>query len=236
MVWSLDGLIPDQKTAKSCRVSDRWRVLVVDDDKALSHLLEVILEGEGYDFTFTETGKDAVDLWCANDYPPIILLDWSLPDLQGIEVCKQLRAHPQGKFAYIMFLTAKGLREHRIAGIVAGADDYVVKPIHAEELKARMRSAVRILELQKQLIERNKMLEEFVYSVTHDMRTPLLAMEMTASQAAEGVYGQLPDGYSKILTKTRRSIGDLLKLADNLLRIAGYETGESEEAEEKTGS
>src|SRR5262249_17440282 len=98
MVWFLDGLVPDQKVAKRCAVSDRWRVLVVDDDKALGHLLEVILEGEGYDFTFTTTGKYAVDLWCAKDYPPIILLDWNLPDIEGIEVCKQLRAHPQGKF------------------------------------------------------------------------------------------------------------------------------------------
>ncbi len=193
-------------------MADRWKVLVVDDDKTITNLLELILEGEGYEFIFSYTGKEAIEAWSANAYPPIVLLDWTLPDMEGVEVCRNIRAHPQGKFPYIMFLTAKGLREYRIAGMVAGADDYVVKPIHAEELKARMRSAVRILELQQQLIERNKMLEEFVYSITHDMRTPLLAMDMTASQAGEGVYGSLPDSYLKILTKTRRSIGDLLKM------------------------
>jgi len=215
-------------------VGGRLKVLVVDDDKAITNLLEVILEGEGYDFIFAHTGREALEVWSSNDFPSIVLLDWTLPDLQGTDVCKQIRAHPQGKFAFIMFLTARGLREHRIAGMAAGADDYVVKPIHAEELKAHMRSAVRIVELQAQLIERNKMLEEFVYSVTHDMRTPLLAMDMTASQAEEGVYGPISESYGKILVKTRRSIGDLLKMADNLLRIARYETGEPEPQSEKT--
>lgn len=216
-------------------MADRWKVLVVDDDKAIINLLEVILEGEGFEFVCAYTGKSAIDMWSGNsECPPIVLLDWTLPDIPGIEVCKAIRAHPQGSFPYIMFLSAKGLREYRIAGMAAGADDYVVKPIHAEELKARLRSAVRILELQKQLIERNKMLEEFVYSVTHDMRTPLLAMDMTASHASEGVYGSLPESYVKILSKTRRSISDLLKMADNVLGIARYETGDVEVYDERT--
>lgn len=102
-----------------------------------------------------------------------------------------------------MFLTARGLRENIIAGINSGADDYMVKPFYAEELKARVKSGVRMVTLQRQLLERNMMLEEFVYTVTHDLRTPLIAMEMTTKQASEGIYGELPNSYRKILDTTR---------------------------------
>jgi signal transduction histidine kinase len=223
----------DRKT-EVWTVTDRRRVLVVDSDRSILNVLEMLLEGEGYDIRLVTSGKAAMDEWCNADTPPIVLLDWVLPDMEGTDICRRIRQHPQGKYAYIMFLSSKGLREYRIAGVTAGADDFLVKPVHAEELKTRLRSGVRILELQYQLIERNKMLEEFVYSVTHDMRTPLIAMDMTANQALEGVYGPISESYTKILVKTRRSIGDLLNMAENLLRIARYETGQLDAADERS--
>ncbi|HEY9776498.1 MAG TPA: ATP-binding protein [Planktothrix sp.] len=204
----------------------RWRILAADDDPAILNMLKAIFEAEHFQVILAKNGIAALEGWDEHGGPMVVLLDWNLGDMQGLQVCEAIRRAPQGNLAYVIFLTARGLRNEITAGINAGADDYVVKPFNAEELKARVRAGVRLLDLQMQLIERNTLLEELVYSVTHDLRTPLIAMDLTANQALDGGYGALPDSYRPILTKTRRSVGDLLYMVDTLLRVARYEAVE----------
>jgi len=200
------------------------RILIADSDQKSVNLLDLILKQEGFETFVCNDGNKAWE--CFERYEPaIIIVDWVLPEISGVDLCRKLRSDPRGRHIYIMFLTARGLRENIIAGINSGADDYMVKPFYAEELKARVKSGVRMVTLQRQLLERNMMLEEFVYTVTHDLRTPLIAMEMTAKQASEGIYGELPNSYRKILDTTRRSLKDLLGMVDNLLSVARYESG-----------
>jgi two-component system, sensor histidine kinase and response regulator len=204
--------------------SAKPRILIADSDKKSVILLDQILRAEGFNTIVCETGSAAWQAFERHE-PAIVIVDWVLPEINGLDLCRKLRADPRGKHIYIMFLTARGLRENIVAGINGGADDYMVKPFYAEELKARVRAGERMVSLQKQLLERNTMLEELVYTVTHDLRTPLIAMDMTAQQAADGLYGELPASYGRILDTTRRSLKDLLGMVDNLLSVARYESG-----------
>lgn len=209
------------------------RIVIADSDEKSVKLLDLILREEGYETSVCDTGSKA---WAAFEQfdPAMVIVDWVLPEISGVDLCRRIRADARGRHVYIMFLTARGLRENIVTGINSGADDYMVKPFYAEELKARVKAGLRMVTLQKQLLERNVMLEEFVYTVTHDLRTPLIAMDMTAQQATDGIYGDLPESYCKILATTRRSLKDLLGMVDNLLSVARYENSKVSVENEST--
>lgn len=209
------------------------KILIADSDEKSVKLLDLILKEEGFQTYVCDTGTKAWASFEQNE-PSMVIVDWVLPEISGVELCSKIRSDPRGKHVYIMFLTARGLRENIVTGINSGADDYMVKPFYAEELKARVKAGVRMVTLQKTLLERNTMLEEFVYTVTHDLRTPLIAMDMTAQQASEGIYGDLPEGYLKLLGTTRRSLKDLLSMVDNLLSVARYENSKISVENEST--
>ena len=204
---------------------EKPRVLIADTDKNSVRLLQQILTAEGYETLVCETGRETLTRFDALS-PEIVLIDWALPDMLGLEILRQIRQLQKNRSVYVMFLTAKGLRENIIKGINGGADDFMVKPFYAEELKARVKAGARLISLQKQLVERNTMLEEFVYTVTHDLRTPLIALQLTSKQASEGTFGEMPRAYMPILDTTRRSIDDLLSMVANLLQVAKYESSD----------
>ncbi|MBK7746992.1 MAG: response regulator [Candidatus Obscuribacter sp.] len=210
------------------------KVLIADQDANGVRLLDMVLKEEGFETIICQKGEEAFRRWQSNDFPPFIIMDPNLPDMPGIDLLKKLRNHERGKTTYVMFLTARGLRENIIQAFNQGVDEYMVKPFYAEELKARLKAGKRTILLQKQIQDRNILLEELVYAVTHDMRTPLIAMEMTMDQAQDNVYGELPADYKKILGTTKRSLQDLLSMVDNLLRVARYESGKIEHKKELT--
>src|SRR5271165_5009486 len=118
------------------------KVLVVEDEEPLSVLLQYNLEAEGFRVSLASRGDEA-EVAVSEDPPDLIILDWMLPGLSGIELCRRLRA---GKFATtipILILTARGEEQDRIRGLTTGADDYVVKPFSVPELMARVRAILR---------------------------------------------------------------------------------------------
>ena len=117
-------------------------VLVVDDEDALSTLLQYNLEKEGYDVTVAADGEEALIL-VDERLPDLVVLDWMLPKVSGIEVCRRLRSRPETRNIPIIILTARGEETDRIRGLDTGADDYVVKPFSMTELTARIRAVLR---------------------------------------------------------------------------------------------
>ena len=113
-------------------------VLVVEDEAAIRESLEIALEAQGYGVLLAPDGNTAIRLFEKN--PDIILLDWMLPDLDGLEVCREIRKLSQ---VPIMMLTAKGELDDRVEGLDSGADDYLPKPFKLKELLARMRALLR---------------------------------------------------------------------------------------------
>ena len=118
------------------------RVLVVEDELPLAEMLQYNLEAEGFNVSHAETGEDA-EILVAEEEPDLIILDWMLPQVSGIELCRRLRSKPGSRAIPILMLTARGEESDRIRGLSTGADDYVVKPFSLPELVARVKAILR---------------------------------------------------------------------------------------------
>src|SRR5207253_3388186 len=117
-------------------------ILIVEDEEPLTLLLRYNLESEGYDVETVARGDDA-DTRLRESSPDLVILDWMLPGLSGIELCRRLRARPDTKQLPVIMLTARGEESERIRGLATGADDYVVKPFSVPELIARVSALLR---------------------------------------------------------------------------------------------
>lgn len=118
------------------------RILVVEDEDALATLLQYNLEKEGYDVALAEDGEEAL-VQVDERQPDLVVLDWMLPKVSGIEVCRRLRGRPETRNLPVIMLTARGEESDRIRGLDTGADDYLVKPFSMIELVARIRAVLR---------------------------------------------------------------------------------------------
>jgi PleD family two-component response regulator len=117
------------------------RILVVEDDADISNLLRIYFKGEGYKVSVAQRGEDALDS-CRHRLPDVIVLDIMLPDMDGYDVCRELRNSLRTSHIPIIFLTQKDERSDKIRGLELGADDYVTKPFDVEELNLRVRNAM----------------------------------------------------------------------------------------------
>ncbi len=118
------------------------KVLIIEDEVPIAEMLRYNLESEGYLVSHAETGEEA-EMLVAEDNFDLVLLDWMLPTVSGIELCRRLRSKPDTKAIPIVMLTARGEEGDRIRGLSTGADDYVVKPFSVPELMARVKAILR---------------------------------------------------------------------------------------------
>jgi len=118
------------------------RILIVEDEEPLTMLLRYNLESEGYEVETAARGDDA-DTRLKESTPDLVVLDWMLPGLSGIELCRRLRARPETRQLPIIMLTARGEESEKVRGLATGADDYIVKPFSVPELLARVRALLR---------------------------------------------------------------------------------------------
>ncbi|GAB4267845.1 MAG: response regulator [Candidatus Promineifilaceae bacterium] len=118
------------------------RILIVEDDYDISNMLRIFFTGQGYNIEVAARGEDALE-FCRRKLPDLIVLDIMLPDIDGYEVCRTLRTTTRTSHIPIIFLTQKDERSDKIAGLELGADDYITKPFDIEELKLRVRTAIR---------------------------------------------------------------------------------------------
>jgi len=142
-------------------------VLVADDDPVSHRLLEAMLGKWGFDVVTATDGLEAWDQLRRPDGPNIALLDWTMPGLDGVEVCKRVRALALVDPRYLILVTGRSARADVLEGLGAGADEYVTKPYDPQELQARMQTGRRIVELQRSLAQRVHELEEALHQVKH---------------------------------------------------------------------
>ncbi len=136
------------------------RILVAEDQSVSRHILVANLRKWGYDVTAVADGTQAWEALQAKAAPQLVILDWLMPGMDGIEICSLIRKSPQTRPVYLILLTARRGQEDKIHGLQAGADDYITKPFDREELRARVQVGIRVLELQGALAERVRELEE----------------------------------------------------------------------------
>ena len=141
------------------------KILIAEDDPSSKLLLQTTLEMWEFEVISTTDGKQAWDALQESDPPSIAILDWMMPELDGLEVCRKVREINRLPPIYTILLTAKGNKEDIVSGFNAGADDYMVKPFNREELRARVTVGVRVVKLQEELTQRVRELEEALSKV-----------------------------------------------------------------------
>jgi two-component system, cell cycle response regulator len=146
------------------------KILIADDSIVSRHLLEATLRKWGYDVTVACDGAEALQILEREDAPALIILDWMMPGMTGVEVCRRIRQRDGEPYTYILLLTSKSQKEDLIEGMEAGADDYITKPFDQNELQVRLRAGTRLVDLQAQLLKAREDLRE---QATHDSLTHL---------------------------------------------------------------
>lgn len=165
------------------------KILIADDDAMSLRLLERTLEREDYEVLAVDNGRTALQQLSLPDGPRLALLDWMMPELDGPHVCLELRKQHDRPYIHIILVTSRGSKQDVVAGLGAGADDYLTKPWDPTELTARLCVGKRILQLEDRLVEAR---ETMRFKATHDPLTSLLNR------------GMIVDSLGRELTRTRR--------------------------------
>jgi diguanylate cyclase (GGDEF)-like protein len=145
-------------------------VLIAEDNAVSRKVLETRLNKWGYEVVCANDGAEAWKLLQQDNAPSLVILDWMMPHVDGVELCRKIREIPTESYTYIILLTAKDQKEDIIEAMQSGADDYIVKPPHPSELQARLRAGQRIIELQERLIKTQEALKA---QASHDGLTGL---------------------------------------------------------------
>ncbi|HLY59195.1 MAG TPA: response regulator [Terriglobia bacterium] len=128
-------------------------ILIAEDDAVSRRLLESCLLKWGYEVVLAKDGREALEILSRENRPRIVIFDWMMPEIDGIELCKKVRANQGMSPIHIILLTARNGRADIVCGLEAGADDYISKPFDREELRARVQVGVRLVELQRKLAD-----------------------------------------------------------------------------------
>jgi two-component system, cell cycle response regulator len=169
------------------------KILIADDDPVSRRLMERMLQRGGYEVITVQNGRQAAHELSRLGGPRLALIDWMMPELDGPSLCRELRSRQNDPYVYILLLTSKQSGGDLVEGLEAGADDYLRKPCNAAELKARLHTGRRILQLEDKLVEAR---EEMRFKATHDALTTLwdrgAILALLRSELSRSIREHLP--------------------------------------------
>jgi two-component system cell cycle response regulator len=193
-------------------------ILLAEDSVLYRHLITGHLDEWGFSYVCAQDGRLAWELLTQCDAPRLALLDWVLPEVDGLELCRRLRSRPGGQpYTYAILLTARNQKQEMLEAMDAGADDFLAKPFDPPELKARLLAGKRIVELQQKLVSANDSLH---YAANHDFLTRLWNRAAITSFLQREVARSL---------RERTALGLILVDVDHFKRVndeLGHETGD----------
>jgi two-component system sensor histidine kinase/response regulator len=216
----------------SRKVFENSAILIVDADKSLGVLFDY-LKGYGFEVLVAHDGETVLTI-AAKEKPDIILLDVKIPDLDGFEVCRRLKASETTEDIPVIFMTSLANTVDKVRGFALGAVDYVTKPIQAEEVFARVRTHLTIQRLQRNLEEKNVRLEQeiaereiliaelnaFAHTVAHDLKNPL-GVTINYAQLLRGYYDKMsPEDLNQSLEMIVRNGQKMANIINELLLLA----------------
>ncbi len=205
--------------------ASKTRVLVVDDITKNLQVVGTMLRNAGYEVMPTTSGAQALERVRAQ-LPDLILLDLMMPEMDGLEVCRRLKADTATRQIPVIFLTASNEMEHLVSGFEVGAVDYVTKPFNPPELLARVQTHVELRQARERLRELNEEKNEFMGIAAHDLRNPLSAIqgyaEMVVEDAQALAHRELEGNGARIRETAKR----MAEMVQNLLDANRIERGE----------
>ncbi len=185
------------------------KILIADDSIVSRHLLDATLRRWGYEVVLASDGSEAWEILQGKNAPPLAILDWMMPEMTGVEVCRRVRLQAREPYTYILLLTSKNLKEDLIEGMEAGADDYLTKPFDQHELQVRLRAGTRVVDLQAQLLAAREALRE---QATKDSLTGLWnrssIVDLLQRELARSQRELLPVGLVMVDLDRFKSIND----------------------------
>ncbi|MBD2180474.1 hybrid sensor histidine kinase/response regulator [Planktothrix sp. FACHB-1355] len=191
------------------------KILVVEDDSATRLLLKRDLQLEGYEVTVAKNGEEGLEQ-AVKIRPALILCDWMMPLMDGVEVCRRVKATPELTSTFFILLTARDSIADRVLGLDAGADDFVSKPIEPNELLARVRAGLRVYQYQQQLSEANQQLSQTLQDLQQTQAQLVQSEKMSSlGQMVAGIAHAINNPITFIsgnLDYTKNSFNDLLEL------------------------
>jgi signal transduction histidine kinase len=201
------------------------RILVVDDVMQNLQVVGAMLRKEGYDVLPASSGAQALERVRVR-VPDLILLDLMMPDMDGLEVCRQLKSDPAVAQIPIIFLTASNEMEHLVQGFNVGAVDYVTKPFNGAELLARVRTHLELKWARQRLREMNDEKNEFMGIAAHDLRSPLSAIKGYAEMVVEDAQALKHSDLENNGQRIREAATRMSEMVQNLLDSNRIERGE----------
>lgn len=200
------------------------RLLIAEDDRVARRLLEHKLKSWGYEVMSFSNGAEAWRALNSQDAPKLAILNWMMPGMDGIQICREIRRQKRSNYVYIILLTARDRKCDIVEGIEAGADDYVTKPFNPHELKVRIRAGRRILEMYEELLEREKLraVLEVAGAACHEFNQPLQVI----SGYCELILRQVPNDSAiyRQVSRIHDAVKQMIKVTKKLQSVTKYET------------
>ena len=222
------------------------KILIAEDDATSRRILEAALTKWGYEVVSVADGTEAWEEMQKLDVPRLAILDWMMPEMEGVEVCKKLREKEkdQEQYTYLILLTSKGAKENIVSGMEAGADDYIIKPFDQHELRVRIRAGQRIIQLQSELLAAKQDLlllsrtdpltgifnrrailsqieKELSRAKRENKKLSLSLLDIDHFKKINDTYGHISG--DKVLRECVKRIGSAMRIYDSLGRIGGEE-------------
>jgi len=183
---------PDSVADRGNASSGNLKALIADDSAIYRRLVERALSVEACSVAVAKSGEEALAIF-ERERPSLVITDWEMPDLTGIELCQRIRSTADGPYTYIIILTSNSQKENVVKGLSAGADDYLTKPFDPDELLARVRVGHRLIDLQRQIEAKNRQLEELALT---DPLTGLPNRRAIVSWSSRQISGAARHGFA----------------------------------------
>ena len=200
------------------------KILIVEDDPDTTFLLDKLLTKNNYYVIKSNNGEEALEV-LKTESPNIVLADWTMPVMDGLELCKILKKSEEYKIIYFIMLTARTSLKNKVTRLDYGANDFIVKPIENQELLARIRSGIRIHELQHELrnIEHQKAVLQMACTIGHKINNPLGSLVMSVQNLKDELKTLPSYKFEEEFEIISKSIERIKFLANDLINLQNPE-------------
>ncbi len=217
--------LDETKNIKNENQTLKDKLLIVEDEEDTLYILNRLLKKNNYEVRTAINGAEALKILQDGFIPKVIVADWTMPQMDGLQLCDIVKSNDKYKLTYFIVLTARASLKDRVMGLDVGADDFLVKPVENQELLARIRSGIRIHNLQNQLkkVEHSKAIVELACTIGHQLNNPLSSLIMTLKNLQDEIGEDEIKNYSDDFLIINQSIERMSKLIDDLKNIQNPE-------------
>lgn len=202
-------------------MAENDKILLVEDEEDTLYILNRLLKKNGYEVEVAINGLEALKVLENGFEPKVIIADWTMPQMDGLQFCNILKEQEKYKLIYFIVLTARASLKDRVMGLDVGADDFLVKPVENQELLARIRSGIRIHNLQNEIktFEHDKAIIELACTIGHQLNNPLASLLMSLKNLEDEIKLSSQNKHEEDFFVINESISRINKLVEALKNL-----------------